>query len=215
MVRNGPIPHNNQNKNQMTSMFTNRKMFVIAMCMFLITMSSVLFIVGEDKISIDVDTHELQTSVLQHDQLDQPHDEAFYRGLIDTKSDEFAIINTDRTIRFITPHIEEVHGIYSENAHELNVLTLIHPKDLTEFANTLMDYNKDPQERSGIGPVRIKTSSGNYINYILGLIPIFDEDGEKIASAVTMKDVSKPLGEQFDDYELNFTNEEETPATEG
>lgn len=171
-------------------------MFVIATCMFLITMSSVLFIVGEDKISIDVDHLDLQTFVLQHDQLEEPHDEVFYRHLIDNETSEFAIINSDRTIQFLTPHIEEAHEIYFEENKELNVLTLIHPKDLTEFVNTLVDYNKDPQERNGIGPIRIKTSSGTYINYILTLIPIFDEKGEKIASAVILKDVSKPLGEQ-------------------
>lgn len=172
--------------------------------MFLVTMSSVLFMVGEEKISIDVDNHDLQTSVLQHDQLNTEHDEAFYRQLIGQDTGEFAIINADRTIRFITPHLEEMHGINFKENKELNVLSLIHPKDLTEFANTLMDYNKDPQEKSGIGPIRIKTSSGNYINYILTLKPIFDEEGEKIASAVILIDISKPLGEQQENNELSF-----------
>jgi len=180
----------------MTSMFTNRKMFVVAMCMFLITMSSVLFMVGEEKLSIDNGTRDLQTFVLQDNQIEEPHDETFYRQLIGKETEDFAIINADRTIKFITPHVEELHGIYFKESQELNVLTLIHPKDLTEFANTLMDYNQDPKERSGIGPVRIQTSSGNYISYIITLIPIFDEEGEKIASAVVMKDISKPLGEQ-------------------
>lgn len=177
-------------------------MFVIAMCMFLVTMSSVLFMVGEEKISIDVDHQDLQTFVLQHNEFETFHDEAFYRELIGNQDNEFAIINSDRTIKFITPHIEDVHGVYFEENKDLNVLALIHPKDLTEFANTLMDYNKDPQKRSGIGPLRIKTSSGNYINYILTLVPIFDEEGEKIASAVLLKDISKPLGEQ-EAYDLS------------
>jgi len=180
----------------MTSMFTNRKMFVVAMCMFLVTMSSVLFMVGEEKISIDNGARDLQAFILKEDQIEEQHDEAFYRQLIGKETEEFAIINTDRTIRFITPHVEELHKIYSENSHGLNVLTLIHPKDLTEFANTLMDYNQDPKERSGLGPIRIQTSSGSYISYIITLIPIFDEEGNKIASAVIMKDISKPLGEQ-------------------
>jgi PAS domain S-box-containing protein len=152
--------------------------------------------VGEEKLSIDNGTRDLQTFVLQDDQIEEPHDEAFYRQLIGKETEDFAIINADRTIKFITPHVEELHGIYSKESQELNVLTLIHPKDLTEFANTLMDYNQDPKERSGIGPVRIQTSSGNYISYIITLIPILDEEGKKIASAVVMKDISKPLGEQ-------------------
>jgi len=172
-------------------------MFVIATCMFLITMTSVLFLVGEDKISVDMDSHDLQTFVLQHDQLEAPHDEAFYRQFIDDKTDEFAIINADRTIRFLTPPLEKSHGIYiNKDNRDLNALTLIHPKDLTGFANTLMDYNKSPHEWSGIGPIRIKTESGSYISYVITLIPIFDENNEKIASAVIMKDISKPLGEQ-------------------
>ncbi|MBA4337155.1 hypothetical protein C0416_05305 [bacterium] len=191
----------------MTSMFTNRKMFVVAMCMFLVTMSSVLFMVGEEKISIDNGTKALQTFILQDNQIEEEHDEAFYRQLIDKETEDFAIINSDRTVKFLTPHVEELHGIYSKDSHELNVLTLIHPKDLTEFANTLMDYNKDPKERSGLGPIRIQTSSGSYISYIITLIPIFDEDGEKIASAVVMKDISKPLGEQGGEEQSSFTVE--------
>ena len=76
-----------------------------------------------------------------------------------------------------------------------------------------MDYNKDLEERNGIGPVRIKTESGNYISYILTLVPIFDEEGEKIASAVIMKDISKPLGEQ-DEHEVNYIEVEESLSVE-
>lgn len=197
----------------MTSMFTNRKMFVIAMCMFLVTMSSVLFMVGEEKISIDIDSHDLQTFILQHDKLEEDHDEDFYRELIDNEDSQFAIINTDRTIRFTTPHIEKAHGVNYEENTELNVLSFIHPKDLTEFVNTLMDYNEDLKERTGIGPVRIKTDSGNYISYILTIVPIFDEEGEKIASAVIMKDISKPLGEQ-DEHEVSYVEVEESLSIE-
>jgi len=184
---------------QMTSIFTNRKMFIIATCMFLITMSSVLFLVGEDKISVDIDNHDLQTFMLQSDQLKTKHDESFYRDLIENQTDDFAIVNSNRNIKFITPHLEEVHGIQLTDDKDLNALTLIHPKDLTEFANTLMDYNKNPQIRSSIGPIRIRTKAGNYISYVLTLIPIFDENNEKIASAIILKDISKPLGEQNSD----------------
>ncbi|MBD3156571.1 PAS domain S-box protein [Candidatus Peregrinibacteria bacterium] len=181
----------------MASLFTNRKMFVIATCMFLITMSSVLFIVGEEKIAHEIDHTHLQAFILQHEEAETSHDEQFYRDLIDNRDDEFAIINTDRSIKYISPKLEEIHHITLDTNQPLNVLTLIHPKDLTQLANTLMDYNKDPKKRSGIGPIRVQTSSGTYIDYLITLIPVFDEEGEKVLSAVVVKDISTPLGEQL------------------
>lgn len=191
-------------------------MFVVAMCMFLVTMSSVLFVVSEDKISIDTDHKNLQAFVLQHDEIEEPHDETFYRELIKNPTDEFAIVNSDRTVKFATQKLTEVHGIDLSKDKNLNVLSLVHPKDLTELANTLMDYNQDLKERSGIGPLRIKTASGSYVTYLMSLIPIFDEEGNKVASAVVLKDISKPLGEQVEKengYDLSFLKVETVMAS--
>lgn len=185
------------NNNKMASLFTNRKMFVIATCMFLITMSSVLFIVGEENIAHEIDHTYLQAFILQHEEAETSHNEQFYRDLIDNQDDAFAIINTDRSIKYISPKLEKIHHIGLDTNGSRNVLTLIHPKDLTQLANTLIDYNKDPKKRSGIGPIRVQTSSGTYVDYLITLIPIFDEEGEKVLSAVTVKDISTPLGEQL------------------
>ena len=177
----------------MSSLLTKRKMFVIATSIFMVTMSTVLFLVGEDKIAVE--SEDLQAFVLTDNQIENKLDEAEYRELLEIKNDEFAIVNSERYFEFFTKNLEEIHGYKLDENLDMNALSLVHPKDLTEFANTLMEYNKDPKIRSGIGPIRIKTISGEYIPYLIELKPIVDEKGHKIGSAVILKDISTPLGE--------------------
>lgn len=177
----------------MTSLNTKRKMFLIASSIFLVTMSTVLFLVSEDK--LDIENGELHASVLHDDQIENTLNEAEYREIIENEDDDFTIINPDRTFKFISPNLEEIHGYSLENDNNMNVLTFIHPKDLIEFANTLMDYSNEPRVINDTGPIRIQTKTGEFITYMATLIPLFDESGEKELTAVVLQDISQPMGE--------------------
>jgi PAS domain S-box-containing protein len=156
-------------------------------------MSTTLFLVGEDKLAIE--NEHVQTFVLQDGIAELPQNEETYREIINNYEDDFVIVDLDRTFRFITENLETVHGYNLDETEGLNVLTFIHPKDMPEFGNNLMEYHKTLEVKNNIGPIRIKTKSGQYIPYLVSLIPITDENGEKIVTAVTLKDVSTPLGE--------------------
>lgn len=177
----------------MISVFMKRKMFIIATCLFLVTMSTVLFVVGEGK--LEIKPEELHTFVLQDFNEISNDSETEIRDKFNLENKEFAIVNNKREFIFITPKLESIHGYKLSENVGLNALSLIHPKDLIEFAHTLLDYNKNPRDLIGAGPIRIKTINGKYITYLIDLYPIFNKHNEKIGSIVALKDISTPLGE--------------------
>jgi PAS domain S-box-containing protein len=165
--------------------------------------------VGEEKLELDIEHKTMQTHILNDEQIEEYLDEKDYREIIDNKDDEFAIVNIDREFKFLTDNIQKVHGYDFSEIEGLNVLTFLHPKDLPEFTNILMEYNKDPKLTENIGPIRVKTKNGRFISYLITLIPLFNEDSERIATAVVLKDVSKPLGGETDENEVENTEEQE------
>lgn len=190
---------------------TKRNMFIIATSIFLVTMSTVFFLADKDKISVD--TEHIQASVLHASDIDAVKDESGYRNLLENNEDAFAIVNADRTFRYLSDNLENTHGYTLDETEDINVLTFIHPKDLPTFGNSLIEYNQELETKSNIGPIRIKTKSGEYIPYMVTLVPIKTDEGKKAATAILLKDISTPLGEiynpqpEYEETELDDTPE--------
>lgn len=184
-------------KIDMTSILTKRKMFIIATCMFLVTMSTVLFIVGEGK--LEIEKHDLSANIIQEFDDLQNKTEKDYREMLNLKDGDFVVVNNKREFIYIAPTLEELHGYKLSENVGLNSLSLIHPKDLVEFAYVLLEYNKNPHLLEDAGPIRIKTIEGNFVTYLIDLHPIFNKNYEKIASVVVLKNISTPLGDQKED----------------
>lgn len=177
----------------MKPLHTQRKIFVIATCIFVTSMSVIFFLVGEDK--LNVENQHMQASILHYDAGDLPLNEDVYRKIINNKNDDFVIVNIDRTLAYISENLQEIHGYKLDETGEMNVLTFVHPKDMSEFSHNLMEYHKTLEAINNIGPIRLKTKSGEYIPYLISLIPLKDNSGERIATAVVLNNISKALGE--------------------
>lgn len=177
----------------MTTEFTKRKMFIIATCIFLVTMSTVLFIVEEGKLQIE--HHDLHANIIQDFDELYNYDEKDFREILNLDESDFVVVNNKREFIYIPPNLEELHGYKLNENVGLNSLSLIHPKDLIEFAYVLLEYNKNPHILKNSRPIRIKTIEGRYITYLVDLHPIFNTHNEKIASAVVLKNISIPLGD--------------------
>jgi PAS domain S-box-containing protein len=179
----------------MTRSLSKQKLFLIAVAIFLVTLTTTFFLIEKDKLQIE--EKHVQASLFENNENPQKIDtEEEYRKILDNYDDNFVIINNDRKIKFITNAMLEKHGYLKEEVANVNVLTFIHPKDLPELSNTIMEYHKTREAKKNIGPVRIKTKSGNFIPYMISLIPLKTSKEETIIeSAVVLKDVSKPLGE--------------------
>ena len=178
----------------MPNYISKRKILVIAVMMFLMTMSSVFLLVKEE---LKVENKDLQGFIIKDFNSNKPLDEQDYRKIINNFEDDFIIVNTDRTFRFITPNLEKVHGYTLEEmqSDNINVLTFIHPLDLPAFSNILMDFHKKLEIINNIGPIRLKTINEEYINYLITLIPFTNEKSERVGTGVILKNIEKPLGD--------------------
>lgn len=176
----------------MTSLFTKRKMFIIATCLFLVTMSTVLFLVGEE--SLNVNSHELKAFVLQDEQIDIVQNEDFYKHLLKTDESEFFILKKDTTIHYSTEKWRENFGYLLEDVEKKNFFTFVHPKDLPFFANVMVELVNEGTEHQSIGPFRIKDNAGQYKLYMADGIPLTDKHNDIVGIALILKDVSIPLG---------------------
>ncbi|MBN1494786.1 PAS domain S-box protein [Candidatus Peregrinibacteria bacterium] len=173
---------------------SKKKILFVALAMFLMTMMSILYIIGEE--NFDVHKQSLQTSILNNNQTNKNLNEKDYRKLLNNTDDEFIIVNTDRTFRFVSSKLLTIHDYTVENILEVNVLTFIHPKDLPAFSNLLIEFHKELKIMNNVGPIRIKTKSGEYINYLVNLIPFTDKQGQRTGTGVILKNIQKPLGDK-------------------
>jgi PAS domain S-box-containing protein len=190
----------------MTTNITKKKLFAIATTMFLVTMSSVFLVIGNG--NMESGHNEMQTFILNDFNEFKEYTETDLRDYFHIAGEDFSIINNQREFIYIAPKLEDLHGYNLRDNKKMNSLSLIHPKDLTEFANILLKYNKNPHPIEGAGPLRIKTKEGNYITYIIDLIPIFTDKEEKIGSVVILKNISVPLGDVLNDNLSEITNQE-------
>jgi len=159
-------------------------------------MSTVLFLLGQDK--LQVGPADLQAFTLTDEQINNILSEDEYRKILNNYEDEFIIVNTDRTFKYISPKLLETHGYTPEETKTLNVLTFIHPKDLPEFSLILMEFHKSLEVKKDVGPIRTKLKSGSYINYLITLVPFTDNKGERVGTGVVLKNIDKPLGDTQD-----------------
>jgi len=172
---------------------SKKNILMIACAIFIMTMSTILFLVGEEDLKVEND--EIKTSVLNTTDSQKILSEEEYRKLLNNYEDEFIIVNTDRTFRFLSPNLLKIHGYSPEEITKLNVLTFIHPKDLPSFSNMLMEFHKELKVMNNLGPIRVKTRTGEFINYLITLIPFADKEGERTGTGVILKNIDKPLGD--------------------
>jgi PAS domain S-box-containing protein len=157
-------------------------------------MMTTFFILNEDNLHIN--ESNLHVNVLNESDITTIQDETELRKVTQIHEEDFLIVKFDRTLRFISEHMLEKHKFEENELKDLNILTFVHPKDLPSLANSLMLYHKDKKAKSNVGPVRIKTKSGNYIPYMINLDPIKDDNDEIVETVVILKDVSVPVGEK-------------------
>jgi len=162
--------------------------------MFAITMSSVFMFTKEEE--LNKENSQYQSFILNDLNHKDDLNEDAYRKIINNNENDFIIVNTDRTFKFITPNLEKAHGYTLEEmkSGKINVLTFIHPKDLPAFSNILMEFHKKLETMSNVGPIRVKTKEGEFINYLITLIPFTNDDGERVGTAVIFKNIDNLLG---------------------
>lgn len=167
---------------------TKRKMFIIATGMFLVTMSSVFFMMNDNKLDINHD--EVKAFVLQENDADVPQDETFYRELLNNEKDDILVLSNESTVEVTSTEFHEVK--------DQNFFTLVHPDDIPEVGNALIEVTESD---NSVGPVRLKASTGEYKPYVISMESVENEAGEKVSTALTLKDTSRAVGDRGNENE--------------
>ncbi len=167
-------------------------MFIIATCMFLVTMSTVLFVIGEGNLAFN--QNELKAFVLTDEAVEITQSEEFYRDLLHNQEDAIFVLKKDTTIQFSTEKWRNSFGYSKEEVDGVNFFTFIHPKDLPFFANEMVELVNEHMEKQNIGPFRIKDINGKYKLYMASGIPLTNKEDEIAGIGLILKDVSMPVG---------------------
>ena len=180
----------------MTSDSTKRKMFIIATGIFVITMSSVLFLVKENK--LDIHNEDGKAFILSDYEIKTPKTEDFYRDLLENDNDDLIVLDNDSTVEFSSDELSKKLGYVADEVKDQDFLTLVHPGDIPELVNVFIedDNNDENTNDQSIGPIWLEASSGEYKPYIISMKYLEDEEGEKISTALVLKDISKAVGEE-------------------
>lgn len=167
----------------------------------MVTMSSVFFMMNENKLDIHHD--EVKAFVLQEEAIETPQSETFYRELLDNDKDDILVLSKESNVKVASTEFDEIK--------DQNFFTLVHPDDLPEIGNAFMEA-----EESGgtVGPVRLKTSTDEYKPYVISMESLENEAGEKISTALTLKDTSKAIGEKDERVTKRNDDREDKRETE-
>ncbi|MFC1599829.1 PAS domain-containing protein [Patescibacteria group bacterium] len=185
----------------MSTSGTKSKMFTIATGLFVVSMSTVLFLVNEDKLDIHHD--EIKTFVIQEE---VPPTESEYREIIDNKNDDLLVLGNDTSVEFASDEFTDSLGYSIEEVQDQNFLTLVHPNDIPKFGNALIEETtKQEKSDDSIGPVRLKNSDGDYKPYVISMKQLENEEGDKVSTALVLKNTEKAVG---DDDSENIIIEE-------
>lgn len=172
---------------------TSRNILLSAVLIFCLSALTIAFLQHKDMLSHE---HEMQANVLQHTESDE--NEAgpeSYTHYLDNKNNVLLVVKPDRNLSYISDNMVEEHGFLKEELIGENVLTFVHPKDLPQLSYNLVEYHKNFSKVENLGPIRVKKKSGEFLPYLVTLIPQIDKENKLLETVVILKNVSSPLGD--------------------
>lgn len=177
----------------MPTFIVKQKYIFIVVCIALVVLSTGLFLISEYKLDINGD--DLKANILSDDQIEVVQSEDFYRDLIKNYDDDLFILKTDSLIHFSAESWRNDFGYSTEEVNNVNFFTFVHPKDLPYFVNSMLSVMQHGEKVDNVGPFRVKEKEGKYRLYMGTVLPIHNHDGEIVEIALTLRDVSVPVGD--------------------
>ena len=184
----------------MPTFIVKQKYIFVIVCIGLVVLSTGLFLFSDYK--FDIDGSNLKANVLAEDEIDIVQSEEFYRDLVGNDDDALFILKTDSLIHFSCESWRNEFGYSSEEVNNVNFFTFVHPKDLPYFVNSMISVMQHEEKVDNVGPFRVKDNEGKYRLYMGTVLPLFNHEGGIAEIALTLRDVSMPLGDEEDEISL-------------
>ena len=151
----------NQNKTEnMFKITQNRKVLLMAVSIFVVSVSMILFFVGGNGQDLSVSNENLQTQLLEvfHHNEEKVDD---YRELLGDPDSPLFVVESDGTFSYLSPDFAEKIGYSEEELLGEAFFPYIHSKDLPVFVTAFTKLVQNGEQQSNLGPFRIEMKNGN------------------------------------------------------
>jgi len=112
-----------------------------------------------------------------------------YKTLVETSNDMIFTVDLNGNFQFTNKAFEKNLGYSDEEIKKINGFELVHPEDLEivkqQFAQLVEGKSVDNME------YRYKTKNGSYINILNNASPIFDSQGNTVATFGVARDITE------------------------
>lgn len=165
----------------------NKKIAVTAIAIFVISLVSVMFVLGEDGLS---SSGSLKINILDIAGHGDRHEESSYREFLGNSQDPVFAIESDGTFSYLSPGFEALLGYGPGELEGRLFFSIVYEKDLslvmTKFT-ALLDTNKSINSD---GPIRIETKAGKHKYILISAAPLKNAEGKAVRIIGTIKDIT-------------------------
>lgn len=170
----------------------NKHVIMVAVTLFVVSMSTILFFFGADHKDLKADVIEGPAITESLDVKSAQEEEKTYRKLVNNNEDPVFVMNVDGTIKFASWDVESTLGYKQEDIDSQIFFLLLHPDDLSPFLGAFGKVIQNKKSVSMVGPYRIRDKNGEYHLHMGSLFPIVT-DGNVEEIAISSKDISKKV----------------------
>lgn len=175
----------------------NKNIFIVALGLFIASMSTLLFILSGEKDSVN----ELKTNVVDSITLkSHQEEERNYRELIDNHDDPIIVLSLDGTIEFASWDFEANSGYRQKELKEELFFSILHPEDLGTFMTAFGKVLETENSITMIGPYRLRDGNGEYHVHMGSVHPLKEHD-KVVKIGVTTRDISYEIEKNEDQDE--------------
>jgi PAS domain S-box-containing protein len=173
----------------------NKHVIMVAVTLFVISMSTLLFFFGSNGGQKDLKTDVIGggSNVTESINVKSAQDdEQSYRTIVNNEEDPVFVMNVDGTIKFSSWNVESTLGYKPDELQHQIFFLMIHPDDLSTFLGAFGKVIQNKKPVTMVGPYRLRDKNGEYHLHMGSLFPIVVQ-GNVDSIAIASKDISSTV----------------------
>lgn len=180
------------------SLGENRKIAIVSLTIFVVSIISVLVVLGSEFLSSG---ESLKVDILEV--ISHHEEENKYRDIIRNSEDPIFAIETDGTISYLSPGVENKLGYEPGELTGKLFFQLIHEKDTSLLIKGFTELFQNKKSVSLEGPYRIMTKNGDVRYILLSATPLMGEEEEVTRIIGSFRDITDSIKEFKDEKQEN------------